>query len=96
MYKRVIPTLVGHQISKGIENLFGTITVQKAIAYKKEFVDFTFTKKVVRGIEIYSEVVEINKDEKANFCSWICQNGTKDDFQNFKILFNILSEIIDS
>ena len=95
IYKRVIPTIQGHQISKGIENLFGTITTQKAITYKKEFIDFTFIRKVTRGKDSYMEIVEINKEEKANFCKWICNVGTKEDFANFEIIFKLLDSIIN-
>lgn len=93
LFKRVIPTMTGHIISKGIENLFSTITVQKAINVKKEFVDFTSKKGTVRGVEFYEESNEVNKDEKTNFCDWICAEGTKEDFKNFIVIFNIIDDI---
>lgn len=95
MFKRIIPTMTGHYISKGIENLFGPYTTQKALAYKKEFLDITHTRKTVRGIETITDIWEVNKEEKANFCTWLCENGTKEDFQHFEGIFQIIKEIIN-
>ncbi len=94
IYKRTIPTVEGHIISKGIENLFNNITTQKAIKAKKEFIDFNIKKGTKRGIEYHEEINEVNKDEKANFCTWMSNNGTKEDFNNFKIIFDLIREII--
>lgn len=94
IYKRTIPTFKGHIISKGIENMFNNITTQKALKHKKEFIDFCTIKRTIRGIESFEEINEVNKDEKANFCKWICQNGTKRDFANFEVIFDTIDEII--
>jgi hypothetical protein len=96
LFKRTIPTFNGHLISKGIENLFSNYTVQKAIKEKKEFIDFNSKKGVVRGKEYYEEANEVNKDEKANFCDWICKSGTKEDFKNFEIIFKIIDDILEN
>ncbi|MCW3083532.1 MAG: hypothetical protein JWP12_898 [Bacteroidetes bacterium] len=96
LFKRTIPTFNGHLIGKGIENLFSNYTVQKAIKEKKEFIDFNTKKGTIRGIDYYEELNEVNKDEKANFCKWICNNGTKEDFKNFEIVFKIINNILES
>nr|WP_321486090.1 hypothetical protein [uncultured Draconibacterium sp.] len=94
VYKRIIPTFEGHIISKGIENLFNNITTQKAIKHKNAFIDFCTKKGTKRGVEYYEETNEVNSDEKANFCKWICENGTEEDFSNFKVIFDMIEEII--
>ncbi len=96
LFKRVIPTFNEHLISKGIENLFSNFTVQKAIKQKKEFIDRSTKRGVVRGVEFYEEINVVNKDEKLNFCKWICDNGTKEDFKYFEVLFKILEEIVEN
>src|SRR3989339_142118 len=95
LYKRTIPTIKGHIITKGIENLFSSYTIQEAIKHKKEFVDFKTIKGSNRGKEYYEEINEINKDEKANFCEWICSTDSADDFKNFEIIFKIISDILE-
>ena len=94
VFKRTMPTFSGHIISKGIENLFNNVTTQKALKHKKEFIDFCTIRKTTRGIESYEEINEVNKDEKANFCKWICETGTKDDFANFIVIFEMIEKII--
>lgn len=94
IYKRTIPTFEGHIISKGIENLFNNITTQNDIRHKKELIDFKSTKGTKRGVEYYEEINEVNKEEKANFCKWICETGNEKDFANFSVIFDMIEEII--
>ncbi len=94
IFRRTIPSIKENKIKRGIENLFPNKTIEKAIKHKKEFVDLKTTKGTIRGIE-YTEVVNvINKDEKKNFCEWVCENGTIDDFKNFNIVFNIIEKLV--
>src|SRR5690606_16473790 len=96
IFKRTIPTFSEHIISKGIENLFNNVTTQKVLNHKKELIDFCTIKRTVRGIEAHEEINEVNKDEKANFCKWICQNGTIKDFANFIVIFDTFEKIINN
>lgn len=93
-YKRIIPTNPNSIVKKGIENLFSNDVITKAIATKKAFVDFKKIEGTKRGRDYVEEQYEINKDEKKNFCDWICENGTKEDFDPFKIIFDIIEGII--
>lgn len=96
VFKRVIPTVKDNVITKGIENLFDKTILEQAIQNKKAYIDITpKIKKTERGNDIeIPEKWEINKDEKGNLCDWICQNGTKKDFLNFKNIFEIIEKII--
>ena len=89
-YKRIIPTNLNGIVKKGIENLFSSELINKAISAKKAYVDLKKTIGTKRGIDYEEEQNEINKDEKKNFCDWVCENGTKDDFENFMVIFNII------
>ena len=95
VYKRIINSIDNNPIEKGIENLFDTVTIEKAIQEKTAFVDKTpQITKLVRGEEITEpEKWEINPNEKKNLCDWLVENGTNDDFQNFTVVFEILNEI---
>jgi hypothetical protein len=93
-FKRIIPSNPDSIIKKGIENLISNELIQKAIEEKKAFVDFKKTIGTKRGIDFEEILNEINKDEKKNFCDWICKNCKKEDFQSFKIIFEIIEEII--
>ena len=95
VYKRIINSVPENPIKKGIENLFSTVTIEKAIQEKTAFVDKTpEITKLVRGEEITEqEKWEVNPNEKGNLCDWLVEKGTVEDFQNFKTVFDILSEI---
>ena len=41
-----------------------------------------------------SSSLTVNKDEKKNLCRWICENGTEDDFSDFGLLFDLISEFL--
>lgn len=93
-FKRVIPSNGDNIVRKGIENLFPNDTIHKSVAYKKAFIDFKRTFGTRRGEE-YEEIQnEVNKDEKKNFCDWVCANGTADDFLHFNVVFDIIESLI--
>ena len=93
-YKRIIPTVVENKISKGIENLFPDMIVNKAIDEKNAFVDTIHIKKTKRGIITETVTAEVNKDEKKNFCDWICANATAEDFIHFNQIFELIESIL--
>ena len=71
IFKRIIPLISENRIKKGIENLFPNETIERAINFKKEFVDFKTINGTKRGEDYKEEENIINKDEKKNFCDWI-------------------------
>jgi hypothetical protein len=94
IYKRIIPSLEDGYITKGVENLFPKEIVVKAISVKKAFIDLKNTTGIERGVDYSESVVEVNKYEKKNFCIWICENGSKNDFKNFDRIFNIILDLL--
>lgn len=96
VYKRIIPFIETNYFDRGIENLFLKDTIDKAIKYKEAFVDYTPKMQQRKRGETLTipEKYEVNKDEKGNLCYWLCENGTIDDFANFKIIFEILEDFL--
>jgi hypothetical protein len=94
--KRVIPTVPDSPISKGIENLIPAKRIKELRESHPQFFDITpEVQKTVRGIpETQPEICEINKSEKRNLCKWLCTNGTIEDFVQFKVVFDLIEEII--
>ncbi len=94
--KRIIPFQESHDFERGSENLFSRTIIDKAITHKPAFVDITeATTKTERGEKRdIPEQREINKDEKGNLCNWICANGTKEYFEKFNLVIDILDEFI--
>lgn len=92
IFKKVIPFESSNLIKCGIENLFPVAIIQDARNFKMKFIDYTESyKKELRGkTEVIPESYEINKDEKSNLCKWICQNGKKEDFIKFDIIFSMI------
>ncbi|WP_338373899.1 AAA family ATPase [Marivirga tractuosa] len=97
VFKRVIPCQESNPVEKGIENLLSKETLTKATLAKKAFIDvFPTFVKTVRGKEItVPEEWTVNKDEKGNLCDWICENGELKDFENFRVVFDILEETLN-
>ena len=96
MFKRTIPQESNHPIEKGIENLFSKKTLERACKYKLEFIDIDPEREKRRRGEMITVAEEwtINEDEKTNLCDWLCENGTKEDFQYFSRIFDLLQEIL--
>ena len=96
LFRRVIPEQPGHPVAKGIENLFDREALEKAQEHKPAFIDIRFEhKKQERGRSMtVPEEWTVNENEKANLCTWLCENGTADDFRDFLVIFQLLEEIL--
>lgn len=94
IHRRTIPKIEVNIIQRGIENLFPEITINRALEFKKEFVDFKTITGTDRGIAYEKTETIINKHEKRNFCNWLLEHGTAEDFANFKIIFDIIETLI--
>lgn len=94
LFRRTIPLFPENPVQSGIENLFNKATISKALTYKSDFIDETYTRRKIRGQETEEVKVFVNKDEKGNMCKWLCENGTADDFVNFKGVFDLIQLIL--
>jgi hypothetical protein len=93
-YKRVLPYFSNNPVSKGIENLFSENTITQL---KNNFGDFFDTTEVIRtsrGVKNVTYMIEVNSQEKTKLCDWLCENGVKEDFVNFEVVFEILNNIL--
>ncbi|EAI3388773.1 hypothetical protein E4I81_05040 [Campylobacter jejuni] len=96
IFRRIIPLQINALFDRGIENLFSKETIDKIRNVKCEYIDFTPSHKTeIRGKEEnIPDKYSVNKDEKGNLCNWICENGTKEDFENFKVILEIIDEFL--
>ena len=96
VFKRNIPKQENHPLDKGIENLFGKATLEKAREYKPAFIDIIGEQEnSIRGKpETIPEKWKIHDKEKLNLCNWLCENGTAEDFKHFQTIFELLEEIL--
>lgn len=94
IYKRVIKLIPENIIVKGIENLFPTSLIEKALEINPAFIDLTIVKRRKRGIESEETIHIVNEDEKKKFCNWICENGSKEDFKHFNDIFKTIEELL--
>ena len=97
IFKRKISKQENHPIKTGIENLFSQATLSKAIEHKIGLIDIKSKHKgIVRGeLKEIPEQWTVNKDEKTNLCNWLCENGKRDDFQHFQVIFDLLGSILN-
>ena len=97
-YKRTIPFLPENPIKKGIENLFGEEVLERARAHKPAFIDVREEhNSTVRGeITIVPAKWKVNRDEKMNLCTWICDNGTAEDFSGFIVVLDLIDELLNT
>lgn len=95
--RQAIPRQDDHPIKKGIENLLSKETLEKAQQHKPAFIDVDpgRTKKVRGESQIVPEEWSINEDEKKNLCDWLCAKGTQEDFQQFRVIFELLENMLD-
>ena len=96
LLRRTIPLQSNNPIQKGIENLFSKETLQRARQHKPAFIDIDPERtRTVRGEpQIIPEEWTVNSDEKTNLCDWLCENGTREDFQCFEVIFQLLNDLL--
>ena len=93
--RKSIPLEQNNPLQKGIENLFERATLERALQYNDAFIDIHKTQRKERGTWIQKpEEWSVNRDEKANLCEWICEYGTKEDFQHFQSVFDLLEAFL--
>ena len=95
VFKKTIPMQGDHPIQKGIENLFAKRTLDVVQRQKLAFIDVDdeHTRTVRGETTTVPETCTVNKDEKTNLCDWLCKNGTDDDFQHFRVIFDLIEEV---
>ena len=96
LLRRTIPLQSSSPIHKGIENLFGKETLERARQYRSEFIDVDpeYTRTVRGELQLVPEKWAVNVDEKTNLCGWLCDNGTQEDFQDFQVVFEVLKDLL--
>ena len=90
--RQSIPLQSNNPIKEGIENLFNEDTIEKARRHRTAFIDIDPGRtKTIRGKpQDVLEIWTVNEDEKTNLCDWLCENGTPEDFQGFRVVFELL------
>ena len=98
LLRRAIPLQPNNPIRKGIENLFIKETLEQALQYKAAFIDVDPERtRTVRGEpQTVPESWTINSDEKTNLCDWLCENGTREDFQCFEVIVPLLNDLLEA
>jgi hypothetical protein len=94
LYRRTITEIKENPIRRGIENLFSKETIARAREAKPAFFDIVNRSGTERGVPFESTEISINKQEKRNFCNWLLENGTEEDFAQFKIIFEIVEKVL--
>lgn len=94
--KRIIESIDGAPIAKGIENLFPVETIDRLRLSHPQFFDITpeITKTVRGESVIVPEEFQINRNEKGNMCDFLCEHGSLEDFVAFDRVFDIISEAV--
>lgn len=94
-FQRTVP-LQDSKIKSGIENMFTSETIERAEKCRPAFIDYVgATSGTKRGERYHTpELWSVNQDEKRNLCNWLCENGTKEDFERFKIIFQTIRSCI--
>ena len=95
IFRRTIPMQSGNPVQTGIENLFTKDTLELARQHKSAFVDIDpqYTRTVRGQPQTVPEKWTINEDEKTNLCEWLCENGTREDFRGFQVIFDLLEDV---
>ncbi len=99
LVQRSIPLLCQNPIQEGIENLFSKSTLKRARQHNSAFFstedEHGGTDEDGQPITI-PEKWAVNNSEKMNLCNWLCENGKLEDFQHFKVVFDLIEDVLDS
>ena len=97
LIQRCIPMQQENPVEKGIENLFSKATVEKARRYRPAVVriedEHGGTDEHGQRISIPEKWV-VNDAEKSYLCNWLCENGTAADFEQFRIVFELIERAL--
>ena len=98
LYRRLMSPQESHPIQKGIENLFAETILDRAIHVDKSFINVKPGGVEIKdGFELqFPPIWNVNTPRKSDLCDWICANGSKDDFDHFRQIFDILEEFVNS
>lgn len=91
-----MPFLEQNPIKKGIENLFSEKTIRKIEKELPQSIDkIPAYVKTERGKNVaVEEKIDINTNEKSTVLKWICENGTREDFENFIGILDIIESFV--
>ena len=96
LLQRSIPLQDQHLIRKGIENLFSKSTLEAARLHNPALFS---TEDEHGGTDENGQPIIIPEEwtvnDKGNLCEWICENGTKEDFEHFQVVFDIIEEALE-
>lgn len=95
-FRRKIPRRENNPIEKGIENLFTENTLKEVMKQRPRLIDVKYAHKIKeRGQDTnIPEEWIINGSEKTNLCNWLCENGTRQDFECFELIFDLVEEVL--
>ena len=98
LLQRTVPFQADNPVQNGIENLFEESTLQKARLHNPSFIDIDckHTRMVGGERQEIPEKWTINEKEKTSLCKWLCENGTREDFQHFQLIFDLIEDALDS
>lgn len=96
--KRVLPFIKENPIKNGIENLFPKSTVTRIFDSHPKVLDKNESYKRLKGGEeiLVPEVYIVPEKQKQRLCDLICNEGRREDFENFGIIFEIIREALSS
>lgn len=74
-------------LNKGIENLFKSDLFEK-------FLEKYNQNNTISVIKDNNKIINRKINDKQEMCNWICESGTEEDFENFKVILEIIDEFL--
>jgi len=87
LYIRKMPKNNSNPIQKGIENLFSKNFIDKAKEIKADSFQFQTVGTEIKNFQIVN-------GKKSDICTWICENGIKNDFEEFSKIIETIETIL--
>ncbi|HEB9345272.1 TPA: AAA family ATPase [Campylobacter coli] len=82
-----MPFLEENFLNKGIENLFKSDLFEK-------FLEKYNQNNTISVIKDNNKIINRKINDKQEMCNWICESGTEEDFENFKVILEIIDEFL--
>ena len=94
--RQCVPFQQENPVKTGVENLFPEQTLQVAKEHKAAFINISGNREDTVDGELFHVPAKwtVNDSEKTNLCSWLCENGTSEDFRHFEIVFEIIEALL--
>jgi len=85
----------GYVYQAGIENNFHRSVYEDIFKAKQTWIELILKRYRDTNKEIIEDLVNVKVNEKTELCKWLCENGIKESFSNFRAIVSLIAELAE-